>query len=196
MNPARCERVPDGIETRTSPKPRESAGVDGGLSSRVEIGSKPIRGANGSQAMVTNRLPTPEDSVRFVGDPLRSIGFGDVQKTARVPCKQAHSERYRASPLRLRRRTSSPSAQTLNEVPVALRSRLRRGCSGPSFARCGRRVSNAQGGRVSAAAKSTLAREVYRQHAWLPTERTRIVPELAHPWHPRCYGSTPLCQGG
>jgi len=71
VNPARCERVPDGIETRTSPKPRESAGVDGGLSSRVEIGSKPIRGASGSQAMVAGRLPTPEDSVRFVGDPLK-----------------------------------------------------------------------------------------------------------------------------
>ena len=148
MNPGRCERLFDGSITRTSPHaraarlevrrfpkamaagstpvssaiPRGSASVDGGLSSRVETGALPVRGT------------TPSSPWRATGFQVRRTAFdslarcqGDVQKAARLPCKQAHSERYRASPLRSRWRTSSPSAQTLNEVPV----RDRRGLGRP-----------------------------------------------------------------
>jgi hypothetical protein len=94
-NPVRCERTSDGIETRTSPRiPRGSASVDGGLSSRDETGALPVRGtkcraAHGGQPVSKSG---EQRSIRWLG------AKGDVQKSARVPCKQAHSERYRASP--------------------------------------------------------------------------------------------------
>ena len=185
MNPGRCERLFDGSITRTSPHaraarldvrrfpkamaagstpvssaiPRGSASVDGGLSSRVETGALPVRGT------------MPSSPWWATGFQVRRTAFdslarcqGDVQKAARLPCKQAHSERYRASPLRSRWRTSSPRRKR------STRSRF--GIGG---------VSDAQGGRVRAAAKSIFSRvRCTRLHASLPTKRTRIVPELAH----------------
>jgi hypothetical protein len=62
--------------------------------------------------MVAKRIPNPQDEVRFLGilpaytrlDTLRDTRKGVfcrnglVPKAARLPCKQAPSERYRAGP--------------------------------------------------------------------------------------------------
>ena len=143
--------------------PRESAGVDGGLSSRVERGSKPLRGAIGSQAMVASRLPTPEDSVRFVGDPPRGCAEGCARALqACVPgalpgFSTTALARWSTRPLVWgsfgfdSRRELFARGGVL--VPVGANAQRGPGSGG--------RVSAAQGGRVSAAVKSNFATTVF-----------------------------------
>jgi hypothetical protein len=72
--------------------------------------------------MVGNRFPSPEDSVRFAGDPLR----GWTQKAAVLPCTQDGPERYRAS--------STKQLRCCGRMPRCQRGRassILASCTGP-----------------------------------------------------------------
>jgi hypothetical protein len=76
----------------------------------------------GSRPMVGNRFPSPEDSVRFAGDPLR----GWTQKAAVLPCTQDGPERYRAS--------STKQLRCCGRMPRCQRGRassILASCTGP-----------------------------------------------------------------
>jgi hypothetical protein len=130
-------------------------------------------------------------------------------EAARLPCKQALPERYRASPPHCSRPTARITAWYAVRAG-GLRSRLSPRMLG-TFAplRCdSRRELFARGGapRPRRRKRSTRSRfrkrgvperprrkgersrqeqllrvRCSRPHAWLPTKRTRIVPERAHP---------------
>ena len=98
VNPARRERVLDGIVTRASPH-LSSAGCAAAFPKRSEsrsirareaecrvmrlvsqldcrsseTSSILVRGANGSEAMVAERIPNPSDEVRFLAGPLTKL---------------------------------------------------------------------------------------------------------------------------
>ena len=175
--------------------PRGSASVDGGLSSRDETGALPVRGtecraAHGGQPVSKSG---EQRSIRWLGAEgmCRSLRACLASKLTRSVTEHLHHPalvRRLGSPLgmrclrvrlptgalRSRWRTSSPSAQKLNEAPARVGG-----------------ISSAQGGRVSVAAKSNFAREVYsdarfasneedsdRTRARAPCGRSRLVRRL------------------
>lgn len=152
-NPVRCERISDGIETRTSPRtPRGSASVDGGLSSRDETGALPVRGtkcraAHGGQPVSKSG---EQRSIRWLGAMgmcrrLRACLASMCSRSVTGRLHQTVSQQHCSRPMarsaawyaaradsisdgssRSRWRTSSPSAQKLNEAPARDRRDLER----------------------------------------------------------------------
>jgi hypothetical protein len=129
--------------------PRESAGVDGGLSSRVERGSKPLRGAK-------HRAAHGGQPVSKSGEQrsIRWLGATGMCEKSRAPALQASSL------------GALPSISTRCSRPMVR--------SAAWYAARADSISDGSSRRATSRVRCSWP------HAWLPTKRTRIVPERAH----------------